>query len=69
MSRPLELAGPPSFTLHQAMVVIVVLNSLLGLCGYIKYGDLCEGSISLNLPRNNRLVQYYIADHVLPVVA
>ncbi|XP_025419886.1 proton-coupled amino acid transporter-like protein CG1139 [Sipha flava] len=54
MSRPLELAGPP-FTLHQSMVVIMILNSVLGLCGYLKYGDLCEGSISLNLPRNNRL--------------
>uniref|UniRef100_A0A2H8TWL3 Proton-coupled amino acid transporter 1 n=2 Tax=Melanaphis sacchari TaxID=742174 RepID=A0A2H8TWL3_9HEMI len=55
MSRPLELAGPPSYTLHRSMVVIVMMNSALGLFGYMRYGDRCEGSISLNLPQNNRL--------------
>ncbi|KAL4135762.1 hypothetical protein QTP88_007352 [Uroleucon formosanum] len=55
MSRPLELVGPPSYTLHRAMVVIVTMNSALGLFGYLRYGDRCEGSISLNLPQDNRL--------------
>lgn len=55
MSRPLELAGPPAYTLHRSMVVIVVMNSALGLFGYLRYGDRCAGSISLNLPQDNRL--------------
>ncbi|XP_060845019.1 proton-coupled amino acid transporter-like protein CG1139 [Rhopalosiphum padi] len=55
MSRPLELAGPPAYTLHRAMVVIVTMNSALGLFGYMRYGDRCAGSVSLNLPQDNRL--------------
>ncbi|XP_060859005.1 proton-coupled amino acid transporter-like protein CG1139 [Metopolophium dirhodum] len=55
MSRPLELAGPPAYTLHRSMVVIVVMNSVLGLFGYLRYGDRCAGSISLNLPQHNIL--------------
>jgi len=56
MSRPLELAGPPAYTLHRSMLVIIAMNSVLGLCGYLRYGDRCAGSISLNLPQDNRLV-------------
>lgn len=56
MSRPLELAGPPAYTLHRSMVIIVIMNSALGLFGYLRYGDRCAGSISLNLPQDNQLV-------------
>ncbi|KAF0767583.1 proton-coupled amino acid transporter-like protein CG1139 [Aphis craccivora] len=55
MSKPLELAGPPSYTLHRSIIVIITMNSVLGLFGYMRYGDRCLGSISLNLPENNRL--------------
>lgn len=54
MSRPRELVGPPAYTLHKAMVVIVILNIVLGVFGYLKYGDRCTGSVSLNLPPNNK---------------
>lgn len=56
MRQPMELAGPPAYTLHKAMVVIVAFNGALGLCGYLRYGERCLGSISLSLPSNNRLV-------------
>ncbi|XP_001944882.2 proton-coupled amino acid transporter-like protein pathetic [Acyrthosiphon pisum] len=56
MSRPLELAGPP-YTLHRSVVVIIIMNSVLGLFGYLRYGDQCAGSISLNLPQDNHLSQ------------
>ncbi|CAH1732870.1 unnamed protein product [Aphis gossypii] len=55
MSKPLELVGPPSYTLHRSIIVIVTMNSALGLFGYMRYGDRCLGSISLNLPEDNRL--------------
>lgn len=56
MQQPLELAGPPAYTLHKSMLIIVILNGILGLSGYLRYGTKCQGSISLNLPPNNRLV-------------
>ncbi|XP_025207523.1 proton-coupled amino acid transporter-like protein pathetic [Melanaphis sacchari] len=55
MKYPLELAGPPSYTLHWSMVIIVLLNGALGFFGYIRYGERCLGSLPLNLPPNNRL--------------
>ncbi|VVC38476.1 Amino acid transporter, transmembrane domain [Cinara cedri] len=55
MKKPLELAGPPTYTLHRSMVLIILLNGLLGFFGYIRYGSRCAGSISLNLPSGNKL--------------
>jgi len=60
MRKPLEFAGPPSYTLHRSMVIIMLLNGTLGLFGYLRYGELCAGSISLNLPPDNRLVYFAI---------
>lgn len=54
MQRPLELAGPPAYTIHRSMIIIVALNGLLGFFGYLRYGDQCAGSISLNLPSGNK---------------
>ncbi|VVC37500.1 Amino acid transporter, transmembrane domain [Cinara cedri] len=50
MENPLELAGPPSYTLHVSMLVTILANIFMGLFGYIKYGTKCKGNISLNLP-------------------
>lgn len=55
MKKPRELAGPPSYTLHWSMLIIVILNGALGFFGYIRYGERCLGSIPLNLPSDNRL--------------
>lgn len=37
--------------LNQSMTVIVVMYVVFGLCGYLRYGADCEGSITLNLPK------------------
>ncbi|CAH1732871.1 proton-coupled amino acid transporter-like protein pathetic [Aphis gossypii] len=55
MKNPLGLAGPPSYTLHWSMVIIVLLNGALGFFGYIRYGERCLGSLPLNLPSDNSL--------------
>lgn len=59
MAKPWDLAGPPGFILHQSMIIIILVNGALGFCGYWRYGDLCMGSISLNLPKDNMLVHLY----------
>ncbi|XP_060858812.1 proton-coupled amino acid transporter-like protein pathetic [Metopolophium dirhodum] len=55
MKKPRELAGPPGYTLHWSMLIIVILNGALGFFGYIRYGERCLGSIPLNLPSENSL--------------
>lgn len=37
--------------LNISMFVIVLLYAAIGFFGYLKYGELSEGSISLNLPQ------------------
>lgn len=39
--------------LNQAMTVIVVLYVFVGFAGYMRYGEECEGSITLNLPKDD----------------
>lgn len=49
MKRPAQFRG--SFgVLNCSMVPITILYLLVGLGGYLKYGDAARGSISLNLP-------------------
>ncbi|XP_029344427.1 proton-coupled amino acid transporter-like protein pathetic [Acyrthosiphon pisum] len=55
MKKPRELAGPPGYTLHWSMLIIVILNGALGFFGYIRYGERCLGSVPLNLPSDNSL--------------
>lgn len=59
MARPKTLAGPPNYTLHKTMFLIVFLNCIFGLSGYLRFGDTCQGSISLNLPAEDPLVYYF----------
>nr|XP_018900084.1 PREDICTED: proton-coupled amino acid transporter-like protein CG1139 [Bemisia tabaci]XP_018900092.1 PREDICTED: proton-coupled amino acid transporter-like protein CG1139 [Bemisia tabaci]XP_018900100.1 PREDICTED: proton-coupled amino acid transporter-like protein CG1139 [Bemisia tabaci] len=52
-----EMKNPRQFrgwfgVLNCAMVPITILYLLVGLAGYLKYGDSARGSISLNLPDN-----------------
>lgn len=56
MVRPKGLAGPPGYVLHISMITIIIVNGLLGLMGYIRYGSKVQGSVSLNLPSGNRSV-------------
>lgn len=45
--------------LNQSMTVIVVLYTFFGFIGYMRYGDKCEGSITLNLPENDMYVRFF----------
>lgn len=44
---------PKSFgtVMIQAMTIICVLYALFGFFGYLKYGELCKGTITLNVPQ------------------
>lgn len=44
--------GKPFGVLNIAMSSIILLYFGMGLLGYMTYGDLTEGSITLNLPKN-----------------
>lgn len=61
---PLEnnMKTPKSFggtvgVLNRAMVLIIILYVGMGFFGYMRYGDKCEGSITLNLPPEEVLAQ------------
>lgn len=49
MKNPKHFLGFP-FILYTAMGVVVLLYAVIGFFGYLKYGDLTKGSITLNLP-------------------
>jgi proton-coupled amino acid transporter len=36
--------------LNIAMSIVVVLYGVIGFLGYIRFGDVVEGSVTLNLP-------------------
>ncbi|CAH0390796.1 unnamed protein product [Bemisia tabaci] len=53
-----EMAKPEQFTsrfgvINMAMVPIVLLYTVIGLFGYLQYGDKTKGSITLNMPQHN----------------
>lgn len=55
-----EMKTPKAFikpfgVLNIAMAIIVLLYSGMGLCGYIRFGDEIKGSITLNLPDEEKL--------------
>lgn len=51
MKTPKSFGG--SFgVLNKAMILIVFLYVGMGFFGYLNYGDDVEGSITLNLPKN-----------------
>lgn len=60
-----EMKTPKAFggtcgVLNQAMIVIVFLYVGMGLFGYLNYGDLIQGSITLNLPQKDMQVLQFI---------
>lgn len=48
MSNPGHFIGCPS-VLSISMTVVIFLYTLMGVFGYMSYGDKAEGSVSLNL--------------------
>lgn len=49
MKNPRHFIGKVGI-LNIAMFIVVLLYGVIGLFGYLKYGDAVEGSITLNLP-------------------
>lgn len=49
MEKPEEFLGSPSVLLI-SMIVVTVLYTIMGLLGFIRFGDEIRGSITLNLP-------------------
>lgn len=56
MKRPIDFRGYTG-VLNRGMSVIVFLYVFIGFFGYIKYGDEVRGSITLNLPEDDKLAQ------------
>ncbi|VVC37497.1 Amino acid transporter, transmembrane domain [Cinara cedri] len=46
------LRGNPCGVLNAAMIIIVILYSVVGFLGYMRFGDAVKGSIALNLPND-----------------
>lgn len=53
MKTPQHFIGCPS-VLNFGMAIVVVLYSTVGLFGYLKYGNDTKGSITLNLPQDEK---------------
>ncbi|CAG9791761.1 unnamed protein product [Diatraea saccharalis] len=51
MANPKRFLGCPG-VLNVAMVIVISLYGIVGFFGYIQYGDLVKGSITLNLPED-----------------
>ncbi|XP_047545681.1 proton-coupled amino acid transporter-like protein CG1139 isoform X1 [Vanessa atalanta] len=49
MAKPQHFLGCPG-VLNITMTIVVLLYMVMGILGYLKYGDIAEGSITLNLP-------------------
>ncbi|XP_075972589.1 proton-coupled amino acid transporter-like protein acs [Anticarsia gemmatalis] len=54
MAKPQHFLGCPS-VLNVTMVFVASLYGVVGIFGYLKYGDAVLGSITLNLPENEPL--------------
>lgn len=49
MKKPQHFLGCPG-VLNTAMITVIVLYAVIGFFGYVRYGDLVQGSITMNLP-------------------
>lgn len=50
MRKPEQFLGCPG-VLNTAMGTVMVLYAIIGFLGYVRYGNLVEASITLNLPQ------------------
>lgn len=57
MKTPQSFLGCPG-VLNFGMSAVVILYSGFGFFGYLKYGEITEGSITLNLPKEEWLVRF-----------
>lgn len=51
MAKPEHFLGCPG-VLNITMVFVTILYGIVGIFGYLKYGDQVLGSITLNLPQD-----------------
>jgi len=56
MRYPHHFLGCPS-VLNVTMTIVVTLYAVMGVCGYLAYGEDAKGSITLNLPTEEDLAQ------------
>ncbi|XP_059619423.1 proton-coupled amino acid transporter-like protein CG1139 isoform X2 [Phlebotomus argentipes] len=56
MSKPQHFLGCPG-VLNTAMITVIVLYAVMGFFGYVRFGDIVEGSITLNLPQEDAIAQ------------
>ncbi|KAF9807628.1 hypothetical protein SFRURICE_008841 [Spodoptera frugiperda] len=56
MEKPRDFTGLCGL-FSVAMFIIITIYVTLGIFGYLKYGNKCEGSITLNLPQNQKKAQ------------
>lgn len=52
MKKPQYFLGCPG-VLNTAMITVMVLYAAIGFLGYVRYGDIVAGSITLNLPKED----------------
>ncbi|KAL1454847.1 hypothetical protein WDU94_008979 [Cyamophila willieti] len=66
MKKPRHFLGHCG-VLNIAMVVVIAFYSMVGYCGYLKYGDDTKGSITLNLPKDplSELIKALVALSIL----
>jgi proton-coupled amino acid transporter len=51
MKHPNHFIGKVGI-INIAMFIVVVLYSAIGLLGYLRYGEVVKGSVTLNLPES-----------------
>lgn len=67
MAKPQHFLGCPG-VLNTAMGTVITLYAVIGFFGYVRYGDISEGSITLNLPSEEiaaKIAQLLIAAAIL----
>lgn len=55
MAKPQDFLGCPG-VLNTTMVFVTILYGVMGILGYMTYGDDVRGSITLNLPQDEMYV-------------
>jgi len=63
MKTPVKFGGATG-VFNRAMVIIMIIYTGFGLFGFLKYGDDVQGSITLNLPPDEKYTACFI--YLLP---
>lgn len=59
MKEPKKFKTPLG-VLNVGMCIVIILYITVGFLAYLKYGEDIEGSVTLNLPKNEKLVENII---------